>query len=196
MTGGPRRAAAARGIAVDTVAPAPAGRGRDGRFWGSPPSEVSTTNGADGSPEPTARRLRRRRGNGVLEACFVLPVLLYLSMGMVEFGQFLYVKHSIQAASRDGARTAILGTATHQKARDAVASTMTAAGMSDATKYSVKFHNTATNPATEITNIATVAKGTSIRVTVTATAGNVSVRPLGVIPAAKAITGVTTMIKE
>jgi hypothetical protein len=44
--------------------------------------------------------------------------------------------------------------------------------------------------------VGAVAKGTGIKVTVTATVGNVSVRPLGVIPAAKTITGITTMIKE
>ena len=139
-------------------------------------------------------RLRRRHGNGVLEAALVLPVLLALSMGMIEFGQFLYAKHTIQAASRDGARTAILGSTTHAQAQAAVTSAMTAAGIADATKYTVTFQDASTSQA--IANVAAAARGTAIRVTVSATAGNVSVRPLGVIPAAKAITGVTTMIKE
>ena len=154
----------------------------------------------DGRAARLRTRLRRRRGNGVLEAALVLPVLLYLSMGMVEFGQFLYVKHTFQAASRDAARTAILGSATHQQARDAATNALVAAGFTDPTKYTVKFFNASgsppPNPLPEITNIQTVPKGTSIRVTVTGTAGNVSVRPLGVIPAAKVVLGATTMIKE
>ena len=123
----------------------------------------------------------------------MLPVLLALSMGMIEFGQFFYAKHTIQAASRDGARTAILSSTTHSAATTAISNTMTAANISSG-KYTYTFTNAATSAT--IADVGAVAKGTGIRVTVTATAGNVSVRPLGVIPAAKAITGVTTMIKE
>lgn len=139
-------------------------------------------------------RRRRRRGNGVLEAALVLPVLMAMSLGMVEFGQFFYMKHSIQGASRDGARRAILGSTTHTNASNAVKNAMTAAGVTDATKYKVAFQNAQTSAS--ITDVAAVTKGTAIKVTVTATAGAVSVRPLGIIPASKAIVGTTTMIKE
>jgi Flp pilus assembly protein TadG len=139
------------------------------------------------------RGRRVRRGNGVLEAALVLPVLLALSMGMVEFGQFFYMKHTIQAASRDGARTAILSSTTHSAAQTAITNTMNSANVA-ANKYTVTFQNAATNAT--ISDVGTIAKGTGIRVTITATAGNVSVRPLGVIPANKAIVGMTTMIKE
>lgn len=135
----------------------------------------------------------RRRGNGVLEAALVLPVLLALSMGMVEFGQFFYMKHTIQAASRDGARTAILSSTTHSAAQTAITNTMSSANV-PSNKYTVTFQNASTNAT--ISDVASVAKGTGIKVTVSATAGNVSVRPLGVIPANKAIVGMTTMIKE
>ncbi|MDB5295351.1 MAG: hypothetical protein JWO31_1334 [Phycisphaerales bacterium] len=147
---------------------------------------------AAGRPAIPARR--RRRGNGVLEAALVLPVLLSLSMGMVEFGQFFYMKHTIQAASRDAARTAILSSVTHAQAQAAATSTMNAAGVSDTTKYSVTFVN-ASGGAT-IADVGTAAKGTSIKVTVSSTAGQISVRPLGVITANRPIVGITTMIKE
>jgi len=142
----------------------------------------------------TGRVRRRRRGNGVLEAALVLPVLLALSMGMVEFGQFFYMKHSLQAASRDGARTSILSSTTHANARLAITNALNSAGVTDPNKYTITFKNAADNST--ITDVALVAKGTGIKVTVSATAGNVSVRPLGVIPASKAIVGTTTMIKE
>lgn len=145
----------------------------------------------NGSPARPA--CRRRRGNGVLEAALVLPVLLSLSMGMVEFGQYLYAKHTIQAASRDGARTAILSSTTHAAAQLAITNTMSAANISSG-KYTVAFQN-ATTLAT-ISDVGAAAKGTGIKVTVSATVGNVSVRPLGIIPAAKVINGITTMIKE
>lgn len=136
---------------------------------------------------------RRRRGNGVLEAALVLPVLLSLSMGMIEFGQYFYVKHTIQAASRDGARTAILSSVTHAQAVAAITNTMAAANLTG--KYNTPTFTNATT-GTTISDVGTVAKGTGIKVTVQTTVGMASVRPLGVIPAAKTITGVTTMIKE
>jgi Flp pilus assembly protein TadG len=140
----------------------------------------------------TCRR-RIRRGNGVIEAALVLPVLLSLSMGMVEFGQFFFAKHTVQAASRDAARTAILASATHSAAVAAATNTMSSANIPTG-RYTITFQN-ASNNAT-ITDVSSVAKGTGIRVTVTSTAAQISVRPLGVIPANKSITGVTTMIKE
>jgi Flp pilus assembly protein TadG len=140
------------------------------------------------------RLLRRpRRGNGTLEAALVLPVLLAFSMGMVEFGYYLYSKHQFQAASRDGARTAILSSATHSQAQAAVTNTMSAANF-NSSAYTIVFTNAST--AATITNIASVAKGTAIKVTVTANYGSVGVRPLGVIPANKQVIGITTMIKE
>lgn len=139
------------------------------------------------------RFIRRRRGNGVLEGALVLPILLSLSMGMVEFGQYFYAKHTIQAASRDGARTSILSSVTHAQAIAAISNTMTAANISSS-KYTYTFTNASTSAT--IADVGAVAKGTSIKVTVSSTVSQVSVRPLGVIPAAKAITGITTMIKE
>src|SRR4051812_26102733 len=139
------------------------------------------------------RSRRWHRGNGVLEAALVLPVLLAFSMGMVEFGQYFYAKHTIQAAARDGARTAILSTATHAQAQQAVSNTMGSANFSSST-YTLAFADPTTNTA--ITNIATVSKGNGIKVTVTANYGSIGVRPLGVIPANKQVVGITTMIKE
>jgi Flp pilus assembly protein TadG len=134
-----------------------------------------------------------RRGNGTVEAVLVLPVLLAFSFGMVEFGQFFYVKHTIQAASRDGCRTAILSTATHAQATQAVANTM-GAGNFPSTTYTLTF--TDPTSGSTISDISTVAKGNGIKVTVSANYGAVGVRPLRVIPANKQIVGVTTMVKE
>lgn len=156
-------------------------------FTRTPPSRPA------GRPIRSAATPRPRRGNGVLEMAIVLPVLLWLGMGMVEFGQYFYAKHTIQAASRDGARTAILGTATHAAAQSAVANTM-ATGNFGSSTYTLTFVDPYTS--TTITNVAAVSKGNPIQVTVTANYGAVGVRPLGVISAAKQIKGITTMIKE
>jgi len=136
---------------------------------------------------------RARRGNGVIEAALVLPVLLSLSMGMIEFGQFFYCKHTLQAVSRDAARTAILSSSTHSAATAAATNTLSSANIA-AGKYTIAFTNATTNAV--ISDVGTVSKGTGIKVTVSSTAGQISIRPLGVIASGKSITGVTTMIKE
>jgi Flp pilus assembly protein TadG len=128
-----------------------------------------------------------------MEAALVLPVLLALSMGMIEFGQFFYAKHTITAAARDGCRTAILGNSTHAQAVAAVNSTMNSAGFAQGT-YTVTFRDPSSNAT--IANVALVQKGDGVRVTVQANFGDIGTRPLGVIPANKQVTGTTTMIKE
>src|SRR3712207_2734031 len=50
------------------------------------------------------RRLGNR-GVEVLEMALIMPILLGLIMGMIEFGWFFYLQHNLQAAAREGART-------------------------------------------------------------------------------------------
>ncbi len=47
-------------------------------------------------------------GQAVVEMVFVLPFLLLLIMGMIEFGWILNGEITITAAAREGARTAII----------------------------------------------------------------------------------------
>ena len=54
----------------------------------------------------------RRPGGAVLDMALVLPVLLYLAFGTVEYGYYFYVKHNVQSAAREGARAAIVPSAT------------------------------------------------------------------------------------
>ncbi len=53
----------------------------------------------------------RRNGNSIIEMVFAMQLLMFICMGMVEFGQFFYIKHAFEAAARDAARGAILATA-------------------------------------------------------------------------------------
>jgi Flp pilus assembly protein TadG len=129
----------------------------------------------------------------VLEVALVLPVLVGLTMGSIEFGYFMYAKSTAQAAARDGARNAILGISTQATATTAISRVMTAAGM-QSTGYTTSFVN-ATTGAT-ITDVSTVPAGTDITVRVSLTFGSLNVRPLGVVPASKPVVGSTTMTKE
>ena len=134
----------------------------------------------------------RRRGNAVLEAALVLPILLALTFGTVEFGHFFYWKHTLQGAAREGARAAITPTAQNADVTAAVTQSMTAAGI-NASQYTVKIRN---GPDTADLNVASVPAGTSILVKVYATWGTVGMRPMGLIGPTKQVTGQTVMRKE
>lgn len=52
---------------------------------------------------------RNQRGQAMVELALVLPVLLVLFMGVVEFGRIFHSYLIITNASREGARVAIVG---------------------------------------------------------------------------------------
>lgn len=54
---------------------------------------------------------RDRRGQAVLEFALVLPLLLVISLGLIEFGRALSVGYSLSRVSREGANIAARGTA-------------------------------------------------------------------------------------
>jgi Flp pilus assembly protein TadG len=58
------------------------------------------------------RRAGRRGDAGValIEAAFVLPILLVLAMGMLDFGRAFYFKHLLDEAAREGCRVAVVTT--------------------------------------------------------------------------------------
>ena len=126
------------------------------------------------------------RGNAVIEAALVLPILLYLAFGTVEFGYFFYVKNNVQGAAREGVRAAIPPGATNTDVTSAISSQMTAAGL-QSSGYTVT-----TTPAT----ISGLAPGTTLTVNVQCTWGTVGLRPLQLISASKVVKGQAVMRKE
>ncbi len=56
-------------------------------------------------------RGRMRNANSIIEMAVVLPVLLFVVLGMAEFGQYFYIRNAFQAAARDVARACCLATA-------------------------------------------------------------------------------------
>jgi Flp pilus assembly protein TadG len=135
-----------------------------------------------------SRRNRWRRGSAVLEAALVLPILLSLTFGTVEYGYFFYVKHTLQGAAREGARAAITPTATNTDVTTAITNSMSAAGLNGSG------YTTQIIPS----NVNALTAGTAITVNVTCTWGTVGngFRPLGLIGAAKQVRGSTVMRKE
>ena len=57
----------------------------------------------------TARLARSERAAAIVEMALVLPLFLALMMGILVYGQYFMLAHSVQQAANDGARAAIVG---------------------------------------------------------------------------------------
>jgi len=137
---------------------------------------------------------RKRFGGAVLEAAIVVPVLLSLAFGTVEFGYYFFVKNTLQGAAREGARAAIVSTSTYTDVTTAVTNSLTASGMANITP--VIYDVTTSTTITSGTYATSITSGDSIKVTVTANWGTVGIRPLGLIPTSKNFSGVAVMRRE
>ena len=134
----------------------------------------------------------RRRGNALLDMALVMPVLLMLSFGAIEYGYAMFIKHSLQGAAREGARAAIVPGATAADVQAAIDQTMQISGFPP-TKY--------TRPAViEPSNWASAGAGTQVKVTVQTTWGTVGIHVLptylGGISSGKQLVAATAMRRE
>lgn len=66
--------------------------------------------------------LRNQKGQALVEFAIILPVILLMVMGIVQFGMMLNSYLSITNAAREGARVGIIGS-TNTEIRDAITGT-------------------------------------------------------------------------
>jgi len=52
---------------------------------------------------------RKDRGNSVVEFALTLPIFIILVIGIIEFGWYFFVQHTLQYATREGMRLALVG---------------------------------------------------------------------------------------
>jgi len=57
----------------------------------------------------TRRTLRNRKGVTIVEFAMVFPFLMLLIFGIMDFGLYFFVQHSLQFATREGVRLALVG---------------------------------------------------------------------------------------
>jgi len=55
-----------------------------------------------------AKLLRSESGEALVEMALVLPILLVLSLGMLDFGRAFHTKSLLDQAAREGARVAVV----------------------------------------------------------------------------------------
>jgi hypothetical protein len=82
------------------------------------------------NPRTQERRIFRQRivarGGAMVEMLICMPLLLMLSFGAAEYGDYFFVKNAIVSAARDGARAAIPSAATQANVTTAVTNSLTA----------------------------------------------------------------------
>jgi Flp pilus assembly protein TadG len=147
-------------------------------------------------------RSHKRRGGALLELALAFPVVLYMGFGLVEFGQFMYIKHCFEAAARDATRLAILSTSTQAQVTTALTNTLAQANV---TFNSAWLTITDLGPSITgaVNNVAVVPMGDEIQLTLSATYSTIpnAVRPLSNmtgygIGSNKKVVGECTMVKE
>lgn len=127
-----------------------------------------------------------RRGLSSIEAALVMPLLLLVVLGIIEYGWMFLKVQQINNAARHGARIGITENATNADVTSGVSTLMTGAGLAGS-GYVLTLA-----PA----DVATVRPGNALTVTVTVPYANVTVTGAPLIPTPTNIAGSTTMFKE
>jgi Flp pilus assembly protein TadG len=126
----------------------------------------------------------RSRGAAMVEMAIVLPVLLILTLGVMEYGWIFMKVSQINQAARHGVRTAVRPGATEQNVKDAVAAMMLTDVGLQPDKYTLTY-----------TNIA-VAVGQPVTVQINVNYNQISLTGTGFLPVPDQLQGRGTMVKE
>jgi Flp pilus assembly protein TadG len=128
----------------------------------------------------------RRRGAEVLEAALVLPIVLLLIAGMIEFAYFFHLQHNLTSAAREGARAGIPFGATNADVNTAIDKVMNSVGLNKGNfDVSVTPGDVEFAPA-----------GTDVTVTISAKWSKVGINMFGVINGNQLVKGSVVMRKE
>ena len=135
--------------------------------------------------EPLTTARKRRSGIAAIEMALLLPLLLTLVFGMIEYGSLFWRGQQVANAARNGARRGIMAGATATDVTTAVDQTMVASGMGT-TNYTCVLA-----PA----NPASLASGGSFTVTVTVPYADIKLTGFPV-PTPTQVIRAVTMAKE
>ena len=154
----------------------------------------------EGIIQPRRGARSRRKGTAAVQLAIVLPLLLTVVFGVVEFGQYLYIRTSFEAAARDAAHAAELHYAIQADPGTAATSTL---AMSNVTYNSNWMTITDQTTGLTVNDVSTVAAGDTLTVAIVATYSQIpnAFRPLsqmtGVgIGASKLCSGYCTVVKQ
>lgn len=133
------------------------------------------------------RDASKRRGTAAVEFAVILPFVMVLFLGIIEFGRVLMVQQILTNAAREGCRFAVLPGGTISSSRDVV------------TAYLSNANITLSSPSTQVTvspDPTTAAKGSSITVNVTVPFSSVSWLPGTIFMTGKQLSASVVMRME
>jgi Flp pilus assembly protein TadG len=125
-----------------------------------------------------------RRGAAILEFAVVVPVLILLVFGMLEFGRVMMVEQVLTNAAREGCRKATLPGSSSSDVTTVVNNYLSNSGITGANNPSVSPDPTTAN------------SGDTITVTVSVPFNNVSWLPVPVFLGGKTLSATVVMCKE
>ena len=134
----------------------------------------------------TTMKSSPRLGVSAVEAALLIPLVMMLLMGMLEYGWAYLKNQQINSAARHGARVGAVEGATSFEVAAAVSQLMTEAGM-DASGYVLT-----TSPA----DVAGAAPGSVITVSITVPYADIQLMGIPLIPVPTNLDGLTSMAKE
>jgi Flp pilus assembly protein TadG len=129
---------------------------------------------------------RKRRGTALVEAAFLLPILLLVLFGMVEYGGLFWRAEQLEATARTAVRAGAISGGSTGAVNTAISSMMTAAGLSSS-GYTVTL-----NPV----DPSTLAVGATFTVTISVPYTNVSLTKCPLVPTPVTLTRSCSMAKE
>lgn len=131
-------------------------------------------------------RHRRQRGTSLVEMAIVLPLLLLVLFGMIEYGWIFLKSQQLTNAARHGARIAVTPDATTAQVQTAIDSLMADADL-DGSGYSITI-----TPG----DVSTPAVGEPIEVSISVPYANIGITNAPLILVPNTIGGRITMAKE
>ena len=129
---------------------------------------------------------RKRRGTALVEMAVLLPILLLVLFGMVEYGGLFWRAEQLEATARTAVRAGAVSGGTTAAVNSTISTIMTNNGLASS-GYSVTL-----NP----TDPSTLAVGASFTVTISVPYANVSLTSCALIPTPATLTRSCTMAKE
>lgn len=129
---------------------------------------------------------RSRRGTTIVEAAIVLPLLLTLTFAGIEYGWMMLCDQQLTNVVEQAARTAATPSSTNASVNSQITTQMTAANLGSSG------YTTTYTPA----NVATVATGGSLTVTISIPYKNVEVTGVTLFPLPTTISSTATVVKE
>lgn len=122
----------------------------------------------------------------LVEAAMVLPLVMLLTMGVIEYGWMIYNQQLVTNAARHGARVAVRPDATSAEVQNQVLAVMTQGRLAG------RGYTLTCNP----TDVAAAAAGDPVVVTVNQPYVNIRLLGIPLIPVPNNLSTVVTMLKE